>query len=64
MVVTQDEVVRNIVDAPAIKLTGGEEQLLGRHGIENVEANSSGVRAYCSVAPPWNRWLRLSHPER
>ena len=59
IVATQDEVVRNIVDALAIKLTRGEEQL-GRHGTENVEANSGGVRANCSVAPPQNRWLRLA----
>ena len=52
IVATQDEVVWNIVDALAIKLTRGEEQLLGRHGTENVEANSGGVRANCLVAPP------------
>jgi hypothetical protein len=51
-VAPQDEVVRNIVDALAIKLTRREKQLSGRHGTENVEANSGGVRANCSAAPP------------
>jgi hypothetical protein len=50
----------DIVDAPAIELMRGEDQLPGRHGTENVEANSGGVRANCSVAPPWNRWLGLA----
>src|SRR5262249_29140613 len=42
---TQDEVVRKIVGALAIKLTPGEEQRLRRRGTENVEAYEFWWRA-------------------
>ena len=42
---TQDEVVRKIVDALAVKLTQGEERQLRRSGTRNVEAYEFWLRA-------------------